>query len=321
LGKDLLKVVDLKTYFYTKVGVIKAVDNVSFDLEEGESLGIVGESGCGKSTVALSIMKLVPFPGKIVGGEVFFEGKDLLSLPSEEIREVRGGKIAMIFQDPVSSLNPVFRVGFQIGEAIKLHQKITEKEEIKDSAVKMMKSVGIPEPDKRFSDYPHEFSGGMRQRVMISMALSCNPKILIADEPTTSLDVIIQSQILDLISDLRDDFDASIIYITHNLGVVAQLCDKVAVMYAGKIVEHTDTMTVFKDPMHPYTRALLDSIPRIDQKNKILKPIPGTVPSLIDVPPGCRFAPRCSYATDVCREKDPPAVEIGEGHTAYCFHL
>ena len=314
----LLNINNLKTYFVLAEGVVQAVDGVHLEIGKEEVLGLVGESGCGKSTVALSILRLIRPPGKIVGGEIWFEGEDLLRKSEGEMREIRGGKISMVFQNPTSSMNPVYTVGSQIAEAIKLHQDV-QKHQIKEKVVEILHKVGIPDPSKRMEDHPHEYSGGMCQRAMTAMALSCNPKLLIADEPTTNLDVTIQAQILDLMRTLRKDFGASILLIGHNLGVINELCDKVAVMYAGKVVESSDITTIFKKPKHPYTQALLESIPRLDVEKERLRIIPGTVPRLIDPPVGCRFHPRCEYAMAVCREQEPTLVEIGRGHTVACF--
>ncbi|MDH5375956.1 MAG: ABC transporter ATP-binding protein [Candidatus Bathyarchaeota archaeon] len=318
MNESLLNIKDLKTYYFTAEGTVKAVDGVHLTINKEEVLGLVGESGCGKSTVALSIMRLIRDPGKIVGGEIWFEGENLLSKSEAEMRKIRGGRIAVIFQNPMSSMNPVFTVGSQIAEAIKLHQD-AQKHEIKEKIVEILDKVGIPSPSERMEDYPHEYSGGMLQRAMIAMALSCNPKLLIADEPTTNLDVTIQAQILELMRAVRKEFDASILLIGHDLGVISELCDRVAVMYAGKLVEHTDSTTIFKEPKHPYTQALLKSIPRLDVETERLLIIPGTVPRLINPSPGCRFHPRCEYAKEICSKEDPPLIEIGQGHSVACF--
>ena len=314
----LLSINELKTYFFTSEGVVKAVDEVCLGINKGEVLGLVGESGCGKSTLALSIMRLIRSPGKIVGGEIWFEGEDLLSKSEREMRKIRGGEISMIFQNPMSSMNPLYTVGSQIAEAIRLHQDV-KKHELKEKVADMLGKVGIPEPLRRMKDYPHEYSGGMCQRAMTAMALSCNPKLLIADEPTTNLDVTIQAQILELMKRLRRDFGASVLLIGHNLGVISELCDKVAVMYGGKLVEYSDLTTIFEEAKHPYTQALLESIPRLDRETERLRIIPGTVPRLINPPPGCRFYPRCEYAKSICRKEEPPLTEIGQGHSAACF--
>ncbi len=314
----LLSINNLKTYYLITEGAVKAVDGVNLTIDKEEVLGLVGESGCGKSTVAHSIMRLIRPPGKIVGGEIWFEAQDLLRISEEEMRKIRGGRIAMIFQNPTSSMNPVYTVGSQIGEAIKLHQEV-QKHQIKEKVVEILDKVGIPDPSKRMEDYPHEYSGGMCQRAMTAMALSCNAKLLIADEPTTNLDVTIQAQILELMKGLRKSFGASILLIGHNLGVISELCDRVAVMYAGKIVEYSDLEAIFEKPKHPYTQALIESIPRLDMETERLRIIPGTVPRLINPPTGCRFHLRCEHTMAVCREQEPSLTEIGERHTVACF--
>jgi len=318
LKKAVLEINDLKTYYFLAEGVVKAVDRVSVKVNEGEALGLVGESGCGKSTVAHSILKLIRKPGRIVGGEIWFEGEDLMRKSEAEMRDTRGGKIAMVFQNPTSSLNPVFTVGSQIAEAIKLHQKV-QKGEVDEKVKDILAKVGIPSPAERMNDYPHEFSGGMCQRAMIAMALSCNPKLFIADEPTTNLDVTIQAQILDLMRVLRKDFNASILLIGHDFGVISELCDRIAVMYSGKVVESADMGTIFNDAKHPYTKALLESIPRINVETERLRVIPGDVPELIKPPPGCKFHPRCEYAKELCSKKEPALIEIGHGHEVACL--
>jgi len=318
MSEDLLRIRDLKTFFFTAEGVVQAVDGVNLSIGKGEALGLVGESGCGKSTVALSIIRLIREPGKIVGGEIWFEGEDLLRKSEEEIREIRGGKISVVPQNPIASLNPVFTVGSQISEAIKLHQKV-QKQEIEEKVAEILDKVGIPDPRGRMNDYPHEFSGGMSQRAMIAMALSCNPSLLIADEPTTNLDVTIQAQILELMKALRKDFGASILLIGHDLGVISELSDRIAVMYAGKVVEYSDLKGIFQEPKHPYTQALLESIPRIGVETKRLSIIPGTVPRLIDPPQGCRFHPRCKHAMKICSEQEPQLSEVAQEHMAACF--
>jgi len=314
----ILDIKDLRTYYFLAEGVVKAVDRVSIKVNEGEALGLVGESGCGKSTVAHSILKLIRKPGRIVGGEMWFEGEDLMRMNEAKMRNIRGGRIAMVFQNPTSSLNPVFTVGSQIAEAIKLHQKV-EKSEVDEKVKDILTKVGIPSPADRMKDYPHEFSGGMCQRAMIAMALSCNPKLFIADEPTTNLDVTIQAQILDLMRILRKDFNASILLIGHDFGVISELCDRIAVMYSGKVVESASMGTIFNDAKHPYTKALLESIPRINVETERLRVIPGDVPELIKPPPGCKFHPRCEYAKELCREKEPALTEIGHGHEVACL--
>lgn len=319
MSEALLSVKDLKTYFFTAEGAVKAVDKVNLKIEKEQVLGLVGESGCGKSTAALSIMRLVREPGKIVGGEIWFDGEDLLKKSDGEMRKIRGGEISIIFQNPMSSMNPVFTVGSQIAEAIKLHQNV-QKQEIKEKIAEILGKVGIPDPLERMKDYPHEYSGGMAQRAMIAMALSCNPKLLIADEPTTNLDVTIQAQILELMKELRKDFGASILLIGHDLGVISELSDKIAVMYAGKVVEYSDLTGIFEKAKHPYTQALLESIPRLDLETERLRIIPGTVPRLINPPSGCRFNPRCEHAMKICTEQEPQLTEVGQEHMAAC-HL
>ncbi|MEW6045556.1 MAG: ABC transporter ATP-binding protein [Bacillota bacterium] len=310
---------NLKTYFYTEDGVVPAVDGVSFGLERGGTLGILGESGCGKSVTSLSIMRLVPQPpGRIVDGQIVFEGEDLLRKKEAEMRRIRGNEIAMIFQEPMTSLNPVFTVGNQIMEAIILHQKVS-KAEARRRAIEMLKLVGIPSPEKRIDDYPHQMSGGMRQRVMIAMALSCNPKLLIADEPTTALDVTIQAQILDLMRRLQRELGTAIMLITHNMGVIAELVDHVVVMYAGKIVESADVRSIFTRPRHPYTVGLLESVPKLHESRERLKAIEGVVPSPYNMPTGCRFHPRCELARDICKRLEPPVMELSPGHRAACW--
>jgi oligopeptide/dipeptide ABC transporter ATP-binding protein len=319
VAEALLSVRNLKTYFYTDEGVVRAVDGLSYELHRGETLGVVGESGCGKSVHALSIMRLIPTPpGKIVDGQIVFDGRDLLRLPDEQMRRIRGNRIAMVFQEPMTSLNPVLTIGEQIAEAVILHQKL-DKRAAWERAIEMLAKVKIPLARERAKDYPHQFSGGMRQRVMIAMALSCNPSILIADEPTTALDVTIQAQILDLMRDLQREFGASIILITHNLGVVAEMCDNVVVMYAGRPVEHTNVRRIFKDPKHPYTWGLLHSVPKLYSRRERLIPIEGQPPSLIDLPPGCPFAPRCPFVMEVCVQEDPPDFPVGPDHSAKCY--
>jgi len=319
MSEQLFEIRGLKTYFYTEEGAVQAVDGIDLQIGKQEVLGLVGESGCGKSTVALSIMRLIPHPGEIVDGEILLNGKDLLSMSENEIRRIRGGEIAMIFQDPMSSLNPVYSIGDQVAEAVRWHQKIKDNRELRERVETILHKVGIPDADKRFNEFPHEFSGGMRQRVMIAMALSCNPQILIADEPTTSLDVTIQAQILDLMKDLQEEFNSSILLITHDLGVVAELSDKVAVMYAGKVVEYSDVVSIFKEPIHPYTKALIGAVPRLDIKQEELETIQGEVPSLIDFHTQCRFHPRCKYARDICKREEPEFQEIKPGHFVSCF--
>lgn len=319
MSETILEVQDLRTYFFTEEGVVKAVDGVSLELRRGETLGLVGESGCGKSVTSLSIMRLVPSPpGKIVGGKIIYKGENLLEKDEKYMRHIRGNEIAMIFQDPMTSLNPVFRVGDQIAEAIQLHQGVGRKEALR-RAVEMMKLVRIPLAEQRVMDYPHQFSGGMRQRIMIAMALSCNPEILIADEPSTALDVTIQAQILEIMKNLQRERGMSILLITHDLGVIAEMSDRVAVMYAGVIVEYADVKSLFKKPLHPYTKGLLTSIPSLVKRLDRLNVIEGTVPSLVDPPPGCRFHPRCPRAMPICSQEEPELREVEKDHEVACF--
>lgn len=318
LDKTKLTVKGLKTHFFTSYGTVKAVDGIDFHIERGETLGLVGESGCGKSVTSLSIMRLVPDPpGKIIAGKILFNETNLLDLTEEEMRKIRGAKIAMSFQDPMTYLNPVKKVGDQVAEAILLHQDIS-KEDAKEKTVSIMELVGIPSAVERYNDYPHQFSGGMRQRIMIAIALSCNPDILIADEPTTNLDVLVQNQILELIKELQRNLDTSILMITHDLGVVAEVSDRVAVMYAGKIIEIADVMDLFKEPLHPYTQGLLDSIPIIGAERKRLSSIGGVVPNLIDPMPGCVFELRCPKSMDSCKVR--PNMKKINGRSVAC-HL
>lgn len=321
----VLEVKNLKTSFKIEEGSFFAVDNISFTLNKGKTLGIVGESGCGKSVTSLSIMRLVATPpGKIESGEILFKGENILKATDARMREIRGNDIAMIFQEPMTSLNPVFTCGFQVAEAIELHQSNLTKAQVKQKAIEMLKLVGIPAPEKRFSEYPHQLSGGMRQRVMIAMALSCNPALLIADEPTTALDVTIQAQILDLMRKLKKEFGSAMILITHDLGVVAEMCDDVAVMYAGKIIEYGTVEDIFYRPKHPYTKGLLDSIPHFETGTKLekLNTIPGMVPSLTRLPKGCRFQDRCMYKTDQCTQSEPNLTENSKAnqHQWACFN-
>ncbi len=317
MKEEILSVKDLKTYFYVEEGVVKAVNGVSFSLKKGEILGMVGESGCGKSVTALSIMRLVPEPGKIIGGEVIFEGRNLLEVDEKEMRKIRGKKISMIFQDPLTSLNPVFKVGYQLMESIFTHQKIS-KEKARKRAEELLYEVGIPNPRENLLRYPHEFSGGMRQRVMIAMALANNPDILIADEPTTALDVTIQAQILELIERLRREHNSSIILITHDMGVIAQISHHIMVMYAGRIMEKGSAQSIFYHSRHPYTWGLLASVPRLDEDRDRLKSIEGLPPSLLSPPSGCPFHPRCEYTREICREKEPSFIEVEEEHFSFC---
>ena len=315
----LLEVKGLKTRFFTEDGVVHAVNGISYDLNEGDALGIVGESGCGKSVSVLSVMRLIPEPpGKIVGGEVLFEGRDILKMDPNEVRKVRGNKIAMVFQDPMTSLNPVLTVGRQIDEALELHMSMN-KHQARDRTVELLDMVGIPEARNRADDYPHQFSGGMRQRVMIAMGLSCNPRVLIADEPTTALDVTIQAQIVELVKRLRDDIGMATIWITHDLGVVAGLAERLIVMYAGYIVEQAGVKDVYGDPRHPYTIGLLGSLPRLDEVRERLFSMRGMPPDLIDLQPGCPFAPRCDYVIDRCWEETPHLEPVTIGHEIACW--
>ncbi|MBE3574526.1 MAG: ABC transporter ATP-binding protein [Firmicutes bacterium] len=321
MAERLLEIHDLRTYFYTEDGVVPAVDGVDFTLDKGETLGLVGESGCGKSVTSLTIMGLIPKPpGKVVSGQILFGGEDLLKKTEAEMRRIRGNEISMIFQEPMTSLNPVYTVGDQIMEVLILHQKLS-KAQARRKTIEMLKLVGIPEADKRIDEYPHQMSGGMRQRVMIAMALSCNPKLLIADEPTTALDVTIQAQILDLMRKLRDELKTSILLITHDMGVIAEMADKVAVMYTGKVVEAADVRTIFADPRHPYTIGLLGSIPKLHEDQDRLHTIAGTVPNPFAMPRGCRFHPRCEFARDICRQLEPPLLEAGGGHQVACWRM
>ena len=318
--KELLKAKNLKTHFFTHEGTVKAVNGISFEIKLGETLGLVGESGCGKSVTALSIMRLIPHPpGKIVSGEIYFEGRNLLELDERKMRKIRGKKISMIFQEPMTSLDPVFTIGHEIMESIQLHQGL-KKEEARQKTIEALKTVGMPDAEKRISHYPHELSGGMRQRAMIAMALSCNPTLLIADEPTTALDVTIQAQILRLINELKEKFGASVMLITHDLGVIAEMCDYVAVMYAGHIVEYTDVDTLFRNPLHPYTKGLNKSIPRLDVETERLDTIRGLVPNLLDLPSGCPFHPRCDFCLKKCIEEMPELIEAEDHHLIKC-HL
>ena len=322
MSEILLDVQNLKTRFTTDEGTFLAVDDVSFSVKKGQTLGIVGESGCGKSVTSLSVMRLIQKPGKIESGKVMFKGQNLLDLNDAKMRTIRGNEIAMIFQEPMTSLNPVYTIGDQIEEAILLHQKELDKKQARARAIEMLRLVGIPAPEKRFHEFPHQLSGGMRQRVMIAMAISCNPELLIADEPTTALDVTIQAQILDLMRKLQKEFNAGMILITHDLGVVAEMCQDVAVMYAGRVVEFGTVEDIFYRPKHPYTRGLLDSIPHFETGHKLeqLRTIKGMVPSLLKLPEGCRFADRCPYAQDDCRRIYPTLENLRGVHKVACHH-
>ena len=321
-NKPLLEVKGLKTYFYTEDGIVRAVDGVNFEVYPGEVLGIVGESGCGKSVTSLSIMRLISKPGRVDAGEILLDGENLLNISEEEMTKVRGNRISMIFQQPQTALNPVFKVGDQLAEVLNVHQDLGKEAGWK-RAIELLKMVGVPDPTRRAEAYPHELSGGMAQRVMIAMALACIPELLIADEPTTALDVTIQAQILDLIRDMRREMGTSVILITHDLGVVAEMAERVAVMYAGEIVEQTDVNSLFDEPLHPYTQGLIGSIPVLGEIKDKLDVIPGSVPNLVNLPPGCRFAPRCQsrvkYALNICTDVKPELEEIKTGHQVRCW--
>src|SRR5712671_206781 len=317
----LLDIRGLKTHFATDDGVVQAVDGVDLVIRRGETLGVVGESGCGKTVTALSVLKLIPMPpGKIVAGQIFYQGRDLIPLGPDEMDRIRAKDIAMVFQEPMTSLNPVYSVGEQIAEVLRKHEGLSRRAAL-DKTVEMLRLVQIPNPDKRIHDYPHQFSGGMRQRVMIAMALSCSPKLLIADEPTTALDVTIQAQILELLADMKERFGMAIMLITHAMGVVAETAQRVVVMYAGKVIEEAPVDALFANPRHPYTQGLIRSIPRIDtaaSRKARLESLPGTVPSLLHPPPGCRFAARCKFAMPKCREAVPPLLDVGGGQRVAC---
>ena len=321
MRERMLEIAELKVHFDTEEGVLQAVDGVDLGIDAGETLGVVGESGCGKSVTALTVMRLLPMPpGRIAGGEIRWRGRDLVTADDEEIRALRAREIAMIFQEPMTSLNPVYTVGEQIAEVVRLHENPGRRAAI-ERAVEMLRRVHIPNPERRVNDYPHQFSGGMRQRVMIAMALSCNPKLLIADEPTTALDVTIQAQILDLMTELKDEFGMAVMLITHAMGVVAENAKRVVVMYAGKVVEEAAVGELFRAPLHPYTRGLIRSIPRMDlaaTKKQRLETIAGTVPRLVNPSPGCRFAARCTSARDECLRATPPLLEVAPGHKVAC---
>jgi len=323
MAERLLDVKNLKTYFFTDEGIVRAVDGVDLYIEKGETLGVVGESGCGKSVTALSIMKLIPSPpGKIIEGEIFYNGTNLVDLPAGQMRKIRGKEISMIFQEPMTSLNPVFTCGEQIAEALRLHEGLGRRAAM-DKTVEMLKLVHIPNAERRVKEYPHQLSGGMRQRIMIAMALSCNPKLLIADEPTTALDVTIQAQILELLNELKSKLKMAVMLITHDMGVIAETAQRVVVMYAAKVAEEAPVGELYKEPLHPYTQGLLRSIPRIDlaaTERRRLETIPGTVPTLRgEIAPGCRFAPRCPFVKSVCTEKDPVIKEVKPGHKVSCW--
>jgi oligopeptide/dipeptide ABC transporter ATP-binding protein len=313
----LLSLEDVKTHFFLSEATLKAVDGVNLRIDKGEVLGIVGESGCGKSTLALTIMRLVPSPGRTIDGKIVFDGKNLLELNDNEMQDIRGGKISMIFQDPTSSLNPLFTVGDQLSEAILLHQNVS-KIKAKDMAVEILERVAIPDAQDRLRYYPHQLSGGMKQRIMLAMALSCNPKIVIADEPTTNLDVTVQLQILEMMKKMQKDLQTTIILITHDLGVVSEMSDNIAVMYCGKVVEYSDTLTILTNPVHPYTQALLGSFPTLEKRVDRLTVIRGNVPDLANPPSGCRFHPRCDCAIEECKKNEPSLKEIKKGHSIAC---
>jgi oligopeptide transport system ATP-binding protein len=320
---SLLSIRNLHTYFYTHDGVVKAVDGIDISMGRGETLGLVGESGCGKSVTARSILQLIPQPpGRIAQGEILFEGENLVTLPPKQMRKIRGNRISMIFQEPMTSLNPVFSIGNQMTESIRLHQGLSRRDAL-DRAIEMLKEVAISDPEKRIREYPNQMSGGMRQRVMIAIALSCNPKLLIADEPTTALDVTIQAQILSLMNKVKRDFNASILLITHDLGVIAEMAQSVAVMYTGRIVEYAGVVELFQNPKHPYTQGLMDSIPRLDDSavsgDRMLKAIPGVVPSLLGLPSGCSFRERCPQVLDICRSCPPSLLPAGTQHKVACW--
>jgi len=319
--RTILEVDDLRTSFFTRKGVVRAVDGVSFFIREGETLGIVGESGCGKTVTGLSVLRLLPEPGgRIVGGRIVLEGKDLLGLAKEEMRAIRGKLVSMILQDPMTSLNPVYPIGDQIAEAVRLHQNIP-KDKIREQVIAAVRLVKIPEPEMILDQHPYQLSGGMRQRVVGAIAMSCQPRLLIADEPTTALDATIQAQYILLFKEIQEKTNVAIMFITHDFGVVADMCHRVSVMYAGKIVETASTSAIFKKPRHPYTIALIESVPRLDQKNERLFSIEGQPPSLMNLPPGCRFAPRCSSAIPLCREQEPPIKYVDDDHSVSCFQM
>lgn len=319
IGDVVLDVQDLRTYFVTRWGVVKAVDGVSFKLRKGETLGIVGESGSGKSVTTLSIIRLVPSPpGHIVGGQVKLMGEDILQVDENEMVKIRGNRIAMVLQDPMTALNPVFDIEDQVGEALKIHKHLSGQT-LKDNVVDMLRKVRIPAPEIRIHDYPHQLSGGMRQRVVGAIGISCDPEVLIADEPTTSLDATIQAQYLRLLRELQEETGVGIIFITHDFGIVAKMCDRVAVMYAGKIVEQGDVRQIFNNPSHPYTEALIRSVPKMEEKAQRLYAIPGQPPALFDLPTACAFAPRCPYAMEKCHQEYPPIFDVGDGQTSACW--
>jgi oligopeptide/dipeptide ABC transporter ATP-binding protein len=321
MSKIILQVDGLRTYFFTRKGVVKAVEGVSFHVHEGETFGIVGESGCGKTVTGLSLLRLLPEPaGRIVGGQIILDGTNLLELSKKEMRAFRGKMISMILQDPMTSLNPVYTIGDQIAESVRMHQNIPDNK-VREEVISALRLLKIPAPEMRLRDYPFQMSGGMRQRVVGAIAMSCHPRLLIADEPTTALDATIQAQYIALFKDVQKTTGVAIIFITHDFGVVANMCHRVAVMYSGKIVETAKTRELFEAPKHPYTSALIDSVPRLDRKDERLYSIEGQPPSLLDLPPGCRFYPRCDYAMEVCGEKEPAEVEISKEHFVSCWNV
>jgi oligopeptide/dipeptide ABC transporter ATP-binding protein len=319
MSTNLLEIRDLQVHFKTEEGVVPSVNGVTFSVSKGETLAVVGESGCGKSVTSLSIIGLISSPGEIVGGQVLFESRNLLELSRKELRKLRGNEISMIFQEPMTSLNPVFTIGNQIGEVIRQHQGL-DKKKTREKSIEMLELVGIPRPEKVIDNFPHQLSGGMRQRVMIAMALSCNPKLLIADEPTTALDVTIQAQILELMKKLSKERDTGVVLVTHDLGVVAEMADRVVVMYAGRVVEEASVFELFSNPKHPYTKGLLKSIPKIDEQREELDSIYGTVPNPLDMPSGCAFHPRCPHVNSKCKSMEPLLEQISEHHTVRCFY-
>lgn len=319
MSRCLLEVKNLRTWYFTRRGIVKAVDDVSFNIKNGEVFGLLGETGCGKTTVGLSILRLVKPPGKIVGGKIIFDGKDLLKLTDDEMVNIRGSEISVVFQNPLNSLNPVYKIGFQVGEALEVKRKL-EKEKIHSIVMNLLRKVGISDPQYRARQYPHMLSGGMRQRSLIAMMITENPKLLIADEPTTALDVTIQRQVMDLLKNLKEELNMSMLLISHNFGLIAEMCDRAAVMYAGKIVEVSDILHLFENPAHPYTRGLIECLPGRTPRKKKLGYIPGFLPSLINPPEGCRFHPRCRYTMDICKKSPPPPIQVDNTTIVYC-HL
>lgn len=318
LNASLLEIQELRTYYYVTSGTIKAVDGVSLNFKKSIAYGLVGESGCGKSTIAFSILRLVPSPGRIVGGRILYKNKDLLNLNENEMRNIRGREISIVFQDPMTFLNPIMKIGDQIAEVIKLHQNV-EKEDVDEMVIETLRRVRMPSPSSITESYPHQLSGGMRQRVIVAIATSCNPSLIILDEPTTALDVTIQAQILELIKNMIDELKMSVLLITHNLGIISEICDEVYIMYAGKIVEYGDIFNLFEESLHPYTAGLLESVISIDEFKKEIVSIPGNVPDLSNPPSGCKFHPRCKHAMPVCQKKEPPSMDMGSNHKVYCW--